>query len=108
MAIMVWAGALGSPLNVAMPSALFGDAGTSSGLSDTRMVEPGPAPSIIRPMIELPFTDWPSRTTLISASKHSAVRTKRAEARAWRPLRLTMVICCASARPPFTESMAEM
>src|SRR5690606_31229114 len=75
----------------------------------TRMVAPGPAPSIMSPMMELPATVVPSRTTWISASKHSAVRTKRADARACRPLRLTMVSCCASARPGLAaEFMSRM
>src|SRR5690606_4661384 len=68
-------------------------------VASTNMVEPGPAPSIIRPMMESPATEVPSLMTLMEASKHSAVRTKRAEARACRPLRLTMVSCWATALP---------
>src|SRR6218665_3369328 len=74
-------------------------------LACTRMVEPGPAPSIISPMMELPLTDVPSLMTLIAASKHSALRTKRAEARACRPLRLTRVNCWATARLPPAPSI---
>ena len=49
---------------------------------------PWPAASIIRPMIEVPPTVWPSRVTRIWALKSAAQRTNCAEARACRPFLL--------------------
>src|SRR4051812_1805134 len=54
------------------------------------MVEPIPAASIIRPMIERASTVVPSRVTVTSASKPAASLTNLAEARACRPRSLTI------------------
>src|SRR5579859_7878397 len=54
------------------------------------MQQPGPAASIIRPMIERASTVWPSLETRTSASKPEAVFTNLAEARACRPRLLTI------------------
>src|SRR5262245_54323435 len=52
---------------------------------------PRPAANIMSPMIDVPPTVWPSRTTRTVASKPSAHFTNLAEARACSPLRLRMV-----------------
>ena len=65
---------------------------SASGPSaSSSILQPGAAASVIRPMMEVPPTVWPSLLTRTSASKPSAHFTKRAEARACRPRRLTIV-----------------
>src|SRR5277367_4807460 len=54
------------------------------------MWQPGPAASIISPMIERASTVWPSRVTVTSASKLPASLTNLAEARACSPRSLTI------------------
>ena len=51
-------------------------------VAQTSITEPGCAPSIINPMIDVPGTVWPSRLTVISASNCSAHLTNFADARA--------------------------
>src|SRR4029450_3432959 len=81
----------------------------SRPLASTVIVVPGPAASIMRPMIEVPPTvSWP-RLTFTSASNFSTVCTNLAEARACRPFLLqissTRVIGAESAgRLPKEES----
>ena len=55
------------------------------------MAVPGPAASIISPMIERPETVVPFLRTVTSASNCHASLTNRAAARAWRPRLLHMV-----------------
>ena len=56
------------------------------------IVVPGPADSIISPMIEVPPTVSPPRVTQTSALKRSTIWTNFAEARACRPRLLMMGI----------------
>src|SRR6185369_11844209 len=60
---------------------------------------PGPAPSIMRPMIEVPETDWPSFRTVTCASNLAVHWTNLAEARACRPLVFTILRRRSSASP---------
>src|SRR5262249_8582382 len=63
----------------------------SRPLASTVMVVPGPAESIISPMIEVPpTTSWP-RLTFTSASNFSTVCTNLAEARACNPFLLQIL-----------------
>jgi hypothetical protein len=68
-------------------------------------VEPGPAASIISPMIEVPPTEWPSRVTVIAASKVSASFTNLADARACKPLRLRIVTIASGRRLSLISGM---
>src|SRR5262249_38531459 len=62
--------------------------GASRPLASTVIVVPGPAASIISPMIEVPpTTSWP-RLTFTSASNFSTVCTNFADARACNPFLL--------------------
>ena len=61
------------------------------------MVVPGPADSIISPMIELPPTVSLPRVTVISALNCSTILTNFADARACRPRLLMMGISLTTA-----------
>src|SRR4029453_3854979 len=65
--------------------------GPSGPSASSTITVPGPAASIIRPIMDVPSTVWPSRMTRTCASKVSAHLTNLAEARACIPLRLQMV-----------------
>src|ERR1700709_509645 len=83
-----------SSLNL-LPTSSASAATTASAcgpVAETVMVVPGPAESIIRPMIEVPPTVSPPRVTRISASNCSTILTNFAEARACRPRLLMMGI----------------
>ena len=57
-------------------------------VASTVMVAPGPAPSIMSPMIEVPPTTSCPRLTFTSASNFSTICTNFADARACNPLLL--------------------
>ena len=79
------------------PAIASRQASASSPFAVTVMVVPCAAPSVRRPMIERPPTVSPQRVTVTSESKRSTVWTNFAEARACRPLRLTIGNSRASA-----------
>src|SRR5215211_5898252 len=73
-----------SSLNLSATSAVMASiAACASGpIAETRIVVPGPADSIISPMMEVPPTVSPPRVTQTSALKRSTIWTNLAEARA--------------------------
>src|SRR6476646_9186892 len=81
-----------SSLNLPATSSLIARmaASASGPAAETMMVVPGPADSIIKPMIEVPPTVSLPRVTQTSALKRSTIWTNFAEARACRP-RLLMI-----------------
>src|ERR1700736_5628277 len=81
-----------SSLNLlATSSVIASTAACASGpIAETTIDVPGPAASIIRPMIEVPPTVSPPRVTQTCALKRSTAWTNFAEARAFRP-RLLMI-----------------
>src|ERR1700726_327863 len=68
-------------------------------VASTVMVVPGPAPSIMSPMIEVPPTTSCPRLTLTSASNFSTVCTNLADARACNPLLLQISSTRVTASP---------
>src|SRR5262245_25021963 len=71
----------------------------SGPVAETITLEPGPADSIINPMIELPPTVSLLRVTVMSALKRSTICTNFADARACRPRLLVMGISLTIASP---------
>src|SRR6478736_3289325 len=87
-----WAGHADSSLNLlATRSVIASRAACASGpTAETMMDVPGPADSIINPMMEVPPTVSAPRVTQTSASKRSTIWTNFAEARACKPRLLIM------------------
>src|SRR5882724_8329826 len=76
-----------SSLNLPATSSLMASiAACASGpIAETTIDVPGPADSIISPMIDVPPTVSPPLVTHTSALKRSTICTNFADARAWRP-----------------------